>query len=260
MSSTRRSSAERDKSKDSVAPASLKSVESPDVKSVESPDVEALHFPQIKRMDDVITNFFNQIVQYVIEDLIIVEPKEEPVVEVSDEALVKDYKDLKAEDLVNAEVTATSGSKVVLSRKSSSKSLSRKKGSSARNVDKKAESGSLGRKVESSLRNVDKKTESSLRNVDKKTESSLRNVDKKTESSLRNVDKKTVSSLRNVDRRSESSVDKKLGKSMNPSFTLETIKEEMSEASRSVRFHSKSVSLRCLLRKRPQRRLRCKTP
>jgi hypothetical protein len=260
MSSTRRSSAERDKSKDSVAPASLKSVESPDVKSVESPDVDALHFPQIKRMDDVITNFFNQIVQYVIEDLIIVEPKEEPVVEVSDEGLVKDYKDLKAEDLVNAEVTATSGSKVVLSRKSSSKSLSRKKGSSARNVEKKAESGSLGRKVESSLRNVDKKTESSLRNVDKKTESSLRNVDKKTESSLRNVDKKTVSSLRNVDRRSESSVDKKLGKSMNASFTLETIKEEMSEASRSVRFHSKSVSLRCLLRKRPQRRLRCKTP
>jgi hypothetical protein len=249
MSSTRRSSAERDKSKDSVAPASLKSVESPDVKSVESPDVDALHFPQIKRMDDVITNFFNQIVQYVIEDLIIVEPKEEPVVEVSDEGLVKDYKDLKAEDLVNAEVTATSGSKVVLSRKSSSKSLSRKKGSSARNVEKKAESGSLGRKVESSLRNVDKKTESSLRNVDKKTESSLRNVDKK-----------TVSSLRNVDRRSESSVDKKLGKSMNASFTLETIKEEMSEASRSVRFHSKSVSLRCLLRKRPQRRLRCKTP
>jgi hypothetical protein len=238
MSSTRRSSAERDKSKDSVAPASLKSVESPDVKSVESPDVDALHFPQIKRMDDVITNFFNQIVQYVIEDLIIVEPKEEPVVEVSDEGLVKDYKDLKAEDLVNAEVTATSGSKVVLSRKSSSKSLSRKKGSSARNVEKKAESGSLGRKVESSLRNVDKKTESSLRNVDKKT----------------------VSSLRNVDRRSESSVDKKLGKSMNASFTLETIKEEMSEASRSVRFHSKSVSLRCLLRKRPQRRLRCKTP
>jgi hypothetical protein len=114
MSSTRRSSAERDKSKDSVAPASLKSVESPDVKSVESPDVDALHFPQIKRMDDVITNFFNQIVQYVIEDLIIVEPKEEPVVEVSDEGLVKDYKDLKAEDLVNAEVTATSGSKVVL--------------------------------------------------------------------------------------------------------------------------------------------------
>jgi hypothetical protein len=257
MSSTRRSSAERDKSKDSVAPASIKSVESPDV---ESPDVDALHFPQIKRMDDVITNFFNQIVQYVIEDLIIVEPKEEPVVEVSDEALVKDYKDLKAEDLVNAEVTATSGSKVVLSRKSSSKSLSRKKGSSARNVEKKAESGSLGRKVESSLRNVDKKTESSLRNVDKKTESSLRNVDRKTESSLRNVDKKTVSSLRNVDRRSESSVDKKLGKSMNASFTLETIKEEMSEASRSVRFHSKSVSLRCLLRKRPQRRLRCKTP
>jgi hypothetical protein len=249
MSSTRRSSAERDKSKDSVAPASLKSVESPDVKSVESPDVDALHFPQIKRMDDVITNFFNQIVQYVIEDLIIVEPKEEPVVEVSDEGLVKDYKDLKAEDLVNAEVTATSGSKVVLSRKSSSKSLSRKKGSSARNVEKKAESGSLGRKVESSLRNVDKKTESSLRNVDKKAESSLRNVDKK-----------TVSSLRNVDRRSESSVDKKLGKSMNASFTLETIKEEMSEASRSVRFHSKSVSLRCLLRKRPQRRLRCKTP
>jgi hypothetical protein len=249
MSSTRRSSAERDKSKDSVAPASLKSVESPDVKSVESPDVDALHFPQIKRMDDVITNFFNQIVQYVIEDLIIIEPKEEPVVEVSDEGLVKDYKDLKAEDLVNAEVTATSGSKVVLSRKSSSKSLSRKKGSSARNVEKKAESGSLGRKVESSLRNVDKKTESSLRNVDKKTESSLRNVDKK-----------TVSSLRNVDRRSESSVDKKLGKSMNASFTLETIKEEMSEASRSVRFHSKSVSLRCLLRKRPQRRLRCKTP
>jgi hypothetical protein len=235
MSSTRRSSAERDKSKDSVAPASIKSVESPDV---ESPDVDALHFPQIKRMDDVITNFFNQIVQYVIEDLIIVEPKEEPVVEVSDEGLVKDYKDLKAEDLVNAEVTATSGSKVVLSRKSSSKSLSRKKGSSARNVEKKAESGSLGRKVESSLRNVDKKTESSLRNVDKKT----------------------VSSLRNVDRRSESSVDKKLGKSMNASFTLETIKEEMSEASRSVRFHSKSVSLRCLLRKRPQRRLRCKTP
>ncbi|XP_068903322.1 radial spoke head 10 homolog B-like isoform X2 [Tenebrio molitor] len=241
MSSTRRSSAERDKSKDSVAPASIKSVESPDV---ESPDVDALHFPQIKRMDDVITNFFNQIVQYVIEDLIIVEPKEEPVVEVSDEGLVKDYKDLKAEDLVNAEVTATSGSKVVLSRKSSSKSLSRKKGSSARNVEKKAESGSLGRKVESSLRNVDKKTESSLRNVDKKTESSLRNVDKKTESSLRNVDrktesslrnvdKKTVSSLRNVDRRSESSVDKKLGKSMNASFTLETIKEEMSEASRS---------------------------
>jgi hypothetical protein len=257
MSSTRRSSAERDKSKDSVAPASIKSVESPDV---ESPDVDALHFPQIKRMDDVITNFFNQIVQYVIEDLIIVEPKEEPVVEVSDEGLVKDYKDLKAEDLVNAEVTATSGSKVVLSRKSSSKSLSRKKGSSARNVEKKAESGSLGRKVESSLRNVDKKTESSLRNVDKKTESSLRNVDRKTESSLRNVDKKTVSSLRNVDRRSESSVDKKLGKSMNASFTLETIKEEMSEASRSVRFHSKSVSLRCLLRKRPQRRLRCKTP
>jgi hypothetical protein len=257
MSSTRRSSAERDKSKDSVAPASIESVESPDV---ESPDVDALHFPQIKRMDDVITNFFNQIVQYVIEDLIIVEPKEEPVVEVSDEGLVKDYKDLKAEDLVNAEVTATSGSKVVLSRKSSSKSLSRKKGSSARNVEKKAESGSLGRKVESSLRNVDKKTESSLRNVDKKTESSLRNVDKKTESSLRNVDKKTVSSLRNVDRRSESSVDKKLGKSMNASFTLETIKEEMSEASRSVRFHSKSVSLRCLLRKRPQRRLRCKTP
>jgi hypothetical protein len=246
MSSTRRSSAERDKSKDSVAPASIKSVESPDV---ESPDVDALHFPQIKRMDDVITNFFNQIVQYVIEDLIIVEPKEEPVVEVSDEGLVKDYKDLKAEDLVNAEVTATSGSKVVLSRKSSSKSLSRKKGSSARNVEKKAESGSLGRKVESSLRNVDKKTESSLRNVDRKTESSLRNVDKK-----------TVSSLRNVDRRSESSVDKKLGKSMNASFTLETIKEEMSEASRSVRFHSKSVSLRCLLRKRPQRRLRCKTP
>lgn len=160
-------------------------------------------------MDDVIANFFNQIVQYVIEDMIVFEKEPEnseslvkdsseivdkskslvkdkseivdkskglvrerseivdkskslvketsseigdsskslvkdrsEVVEKSksviEQTLVKDYKELKTDDLVDAQVTAASGSKVVLTKRTpSSRSKSGKFGSStfASNLD-----------------------------------------------------------------------------------------------------------------------------
>ncbi|EFA03382.1 radial spoke head 10 homolog B [Tribolium castaneum] len=93
-------------------------------------------FPEIKTMEDVIAQFFNQIVQFVIEDMVVVEKKEEALEE-KKESLVKDYKELKAEDLVDAEVKWASGSKVALSKKSSSRGLkSGRPGSSfASNLD-----------------------------------------------------------------------------------------------------------------------------
>ncbi|RZC33720.1 radial spoke head 10 -like B-like [Asbolus verrucosus] len=88
-------------------------------------NIEVSRFPKITCQEDVITNFFNQIVEFVIQDMIIIEPEEDEVAEGTqeDELIVKDYKDLATADLSNAEIVSVNGSKVTLKKSTSRESL-----------------------------------------------------------------------------------------------------------------------------------------